>query len=167
MGRLEALDAFAVSAHIISWNGDYLIGKVVMSMNDYVIIDFVGEPARPVADRRAKTSPLKDGAGMIRSFSYAAYAGLFNYGNRRPGDLIRLQGCARLWESQASSAFLNHYMETAEGAAFLPAEPSEFKRLLDVFVMEKTLYELRYELSNRPAWARIPLQSLLDLISNP
>jgi maltose alpha-D-glucosyltransferase/alpha-amylase len=163
MSLLDRMQTLAVTATKIRIHGDYHLGQVLRANNDYVIIDFEGEPARPLAERRAKTSPLKDVAGMMRSFSYAAYAGLFNFANRRPGESLRLSGSARLWEREMSFVFLNTYLETAKGATFLPADPAGFDRLLEVFVMQKAFYELQYELNNRPLWARIPLQTLLDM----
>jgi maltose alpha-D-glucosyltransferase/alpha-amylase len=143
-------------------HGDYHLGQVLRSRNDYVIIDFEGEPARPLTERRAKASPVKDVAGMIRSFSYAAYAGLFNHAARRTADFERLVSCARVWERRTASAFLESYVETARVSSFLPSAPGDLERLLELFLLEKTFYELRYELNNRPSWVRVPLQSLLD-----
>jgi maltose alpha-D-glucosyltransferase/alpha-amylase len=100
---------------------------------------------------------------MIRSFSYAAYAGLFNHAHRQPGDFIRLISYARSWERKTSAVFLASYVERAGSSSFLPAQDG-FERLLELFVMEKMFYELRYELNNRPAWVRVPLQGILDMI---
>jgi maltose alpha-D-glucosyltransferase/alpha-amylase len=163
MRRLDRLQTAGVNTTKIRIHGDYHLGQVLRVKNDYVIIDFEGEPARPLAERRAKTSPLKDVAGMVRSFSYAAWAGLFSFANRRPGESTRLSGSARLWEREMSAVFLSSYKETAERATFLPEDPAEFERLLEVFVMQKAFYELQYELNNRPSWARIPLQTILEM----
>jgi maltose alpha-D-glucosyltransferase/alpha-amylase len=160
--RLDRLQVSGIAASKQRIHGDYHLGQVLRARNDYVIIDFEGEPARPLAERRAKASPVKDVAGMMRSFSYAAYAGLFNHAARRPAEFARLLGCARLWERRTASAFLESYVETAKGSSFLPSEPGDLERLLELFVLEKTFYELRYELNNRPLWIRVPLQGLLD-----
>ena len=159
LNRFQTLEAEGSKIRI---HGDYHLGQVLRTRNDYIIIDFEGEPGRPLVDRRAKASPLKDVAGMMRSFSYAAYTGLFNHVTRRPADFTRLLGSARLWERQTSSVFFENYRETAKGSSFLPLETTKLERLLDLFVMERTFYELRYELNNRPAWLRIPLQTILD-----
>jgi maltose alpha-D-glucosyltransferase/alpha-amylase len=100
---------------------------------------------------------------MLRSFSYAAYAGLIAHSNRRPGDFNRLLGYAYAWERQMSAAFLENYKQRAGGAIFHPADPAALDRLLQLFIMDKTFYELRYELNNRPAWARVPLQSIIGM----
>jgi maltose alpha-D-glucosyltransferase/alpha-amylase len=144
-------------------HGDYHLGQVLRVKTDYVILDFEGEPARPLAERRAKQSPLKDVAGMLRSFSYAAYATLMNYTSRRPEDLARLEPWAQLWERSTSAEFLRAYRETVPGAEFLPSDSGDFRKLLDVYVLDKALYELLYELNNRPAWVRIPLKGILSL----
>jgi maltose alpha-D-glucosyltransferase/alpha-amylase len=160
--RLERLQVSGIAASKQRIHGDYHLGQVLRTRNDYVIIDFEGEPARSLAERRAKASPLKDVAGMMRSFSYAAYASLFSHAARRPAEFARLVGCARLWAGRTASAFLESYVQTAKGSSLLPVEPGDLETLLEFFVLEKTFYELRYELNNRPLWVRIPLQSLLD-----
>jgi maltose alpha-D-glucosyltransferase/alpha-amylase len=144
-------------------HGDYHLGQVLRVKTDFVILDFEGEPARSLAYRRAKQCPLRDVAGMLRSFSYAAYASLINYTARHPEDVARLEPWAQLWERSAASAFLRAYRETAQGAEFLPVDSSDFQKLLDVFVLDKALYEVRYELSARPAWVRIPLMGIMSL----
>jgi maltose alpha-D-glucosyltransferase/alpha-amylase len=113
-----------------------------------------------------KQSPFKDVAGMVRSFGYAAYAGLFARAVSRQADVERLEPWARLWRTSASSAFLRAYFATAAGAAFIPADPSHRDALLQVFLLDKALYELNYELNNRPEWVRIPLRGILDLLDS-
>jgi len=144
-------------------HGDYHLGQVLKVKTDFVILDFEGEPARPLADRRAKQCPLKDVAGMLRSFSYAAYASLINYTARHPEDFDRLQPWAQLWERSVSAEFLRAYRVTAQGGEFLPPDRGDFRRLLDIFLMDKALYEVLYELNSRPAWVRIPLLGILSL----
>jgi maltose alpha-D-glucosyltransferase/alpha-amylase len=167
--RRRILDHFGVltgdglRAHRTRIHGDYHLGQVLRVKTDYVILDFEGEPARSLADRRAKLSPLKDVAGMLRSFSYAAYATLINYTSRRPDDLTRLEPWARLWEQSTAAEFLRTYRETARGADFLPSDADDFQKLLDAYVLDKALYELLYELNSRPAWVRIPLMGILAL----
>ena len=146
-------------------HGDYHLGQVLRSRGDFVILDFEGEPARSLLERRAKQSPMKDVAGMLRSFSYAAYTGLMRMLTRRPGDAERLEPWARLWEQSACSAFLRAYRLTmrAAGGMMVPAETEAFEQLLEIYVLDKALYELMYELNNRPAWVRIPLAGILAL----
>ncbi|MGC2500468.1 MAG: putative maltokinase, partial [Acidobacteriaceae bacterium] len=144
-------------------HGDYHLGQVLRSRGDFVILDFEGEPARPLAERRAKYSPLKDVAGMLRSFSYAAFVALTKYTTRRPEEYVQLESWARLWESSVSGAFLGSYRETVLGAPIVPEAPEDFQALLEIYMLDKALYELVYELNNRPAWIRIPLHGILSL----
>jgi maltose alpha-D-glucosyltransferase / alpha-amylase len=167
--RRRILDHFGTLISIgfqtqrIRIHGDYHLGQVLRVKTDFVILDFEGEPARSLAYRRAKQCPLKDVAGMLRSFSYAAYSSLLNYTARHPDDLARLEPWAQLWERTASAAFLRAYRETARGAAFMPPERSGFQKLLDMFLLDKALYEVLYELNARPAWVRIPLMGIMSL----
>jgi maltose alpha-D-glucosyltransferase/alpha-amylase len=146
----------------IRCHGDYHLGQVLWVDNDFVILDFEGEPTRTVDERRARQSPLKDVAGMLRSFHYAAYAGLFAFTRGRPEDFGRLEPWAELWFQWAAAAFLRAYRAAAGGAAFLPG-PGGFAALLDSFMLDKAFYELVYELNNRPDWVRIPLRGILAL----
>ncbi|HYM25200.1 MAG TPA: maltose alpha-D-glucosyltransferase [Vicinamibacterales bacterium] len=143
-------------------HGDYHLGQVLRAEDDFVLIDFEGEPARTIAERRAKQSPLKDVAGMLRSYSYAAYAALFVFTVHAPGDLAALEPWAETWRLWASRAFLAGYRETIGGISLVPE--SVFEPLLHAFTMDKALYELAYELDARPDWVRIPLIGLRKLI---
>src|SRR6202034_3096019 len=122
-------------------HGDYHLGQVLRSKGDFVILDFEGEPARPLAERRTKQSPLKDVAGMLRSFSYAAFSALMKYSSRRPEDFQRLEPWARLWEQSVSSAFLRTYCEFAQGVEVVPSQPVLFQQLLEAYVIDKAFYE--------------------------
>ena len=154
------------TASKIRIHGDYHLGQVLWSEGDFYILDFEGEPARPLAARRQKQSPMKDVAGMLRSFSYAAYAGLFAHTASRPSEYARLEAWARLWQTWAGASFLRGYFDTAAQALFVPTEPTQRDALLRLFVIDKALYELTYELNNRPDWVRIPLRGLLELIQS-
>jgi len=145
-------------------HGDYHLGQVLRVKTDFVILDFEGEPARPLAVRRSKQCPLKDLAGMLRSFGYAAYAGLMNYTSRHPEDLTRLEPWAQLWERSAAAEFLRAYHQAAQGPDFLPPGNADFRKLLNVFLLDKALYEVLYELNSRPAWLRIPLMGIMLLV---
>jgi maltose alpha-D-glucosyltransferase/alpha-amylase len=147
----------------IRTHGDYHLGQVLRTRNDFVIIDFEGEPARPLAERRAKHSPLKDVAGMLRSFSYAANATLMTYITRHPEDFEALEPWATLWERTVSAEFLSTYREGTPGSNILPPAEEDFRRLFDAYLLEKATYELMYELNNRPTWVRIPLAGILAL----
>jgi maltose alpha-D-glucosyltransferase / alpha-amylase len=146
-------------------HGDYHLGQVLRVKTDFFILDFEGEPARSLADRRVKQSPLKDVAGMLRSFSYAAYASLLNYTARHPEDVSRLQPWAALWERSVATEFLASYRHIAAGATFCPPDASDFRSLLNVFLLDKALYEVLYELNSRPSWVRIPLMGIMALLS--
>ena len=167
--RRQILDSFRVfpsngsEGQRIRIHGDYHLGQVLQSKPDFVIIDFEGEPARPIEQRRAKQSPLKDVAGMLRSLSYAAYASLIVYTARRPEDIERLDPWARLWEQSMRAEFLRTYRDSADAAAFLPAHEPDFRKLLGIYLLDKALYELSYELNTRPAWVRIPLMGVLSV----
>jgi maltose alpha-D-glucosyltransferase/alpha-amylase len=145
-------------------HGDYHLGQVLWSEGDFYIIDFEGEPARPLDVRRAKQSPMKDVAGMLRSFSYAMYAALFSYTSARRSEFPRLEQWGRLWQTWISAAFVKGYLSAAGSAPFLPSDPVQRATLLDLFLMDKAFYELAYELNNRPDWVRIPLRGIVELV---
>jgi maltose alpha-D-glucosyltransferase/alpha-amylase len=145
-------------------HGDYHLGQVLWVDNDFIILDFEGEPTRPVAQRRGKTSPLKDVAGMLRSLDYAAYAGLFAFTQEQPDDFARLEPWAQLWQQWTSAAFLRAYLAKSGNAAFLPRPIEASAELLNTWLLDKAFYELAYELNNRPDWVRIPLRGVLGLL---
>ena len=145
-------------------HGDYHLGQVLRADDDFIILDFEGEPARSVEERREKRSPLKDVVGMLRSFDYAAYAALFEYTKSRPEDFDRLEPWARLWQAWTSAAFWREYRAVSGKAAYLPDDPTALGLLLDAYTLDKILYELLYELNNRPDWVCIPLQGIESLI---
>jgi maltose alpha-D-glucosyltransferase/alpha-amylase len=147
----------------IRTHGDYHLGQVLRTRNDFIILDFEGEPARPLAERRRKYSPLRDAAGMLRSFSYAAVATLMTYTVRHPQDFASLEPSARLWERTVGDEFLQAYYAVAEAGNILPASEEDRRKLLNACLLEKAIYELTYELNNRPDWVRIPLAGILAL----
>ncbi len=167
--RDTLLEQFADLRHaagrpsLIRVHGDYHLGQVLVTEGDVVILDFEGEPARPLAERRAKSSPLKDVAGMLRSFSYATLTAQGASTQLRPEDAPRLTPWATLWESWVSAAFLRAYLAATRGASFLPSSEHGLEAVLRAYTLEKALYELAYELNNRPAWVHIPLTGLLQL----
>lgn len=161
LAAAESAPPAAVKTRI---HGDYHLGQVLWVGGDYVILDFEGEPTRSVEERRQKFSPVRDVAGMLRSYHYAAYAGLFEFTRDRPQDVARLVPWADLWHQWVSAAFLREYLAAAGDAPFLPRDRGEFAGLLDRFTLAKALYELNYELNNRPDWVRIPLGGVLSLL---
>lgn len=164
LSRVDALTERNPKALRIRCHGDFHLGQVLYTGRDFVIIDFEGEPARPLAERRAKQVPTVDVAGMIRSFHYAAYAALRKMDElpETAGDSSDLEQRALRWYRSTADAFLSGYGATAE-AAFCPASAEEREMLLVAYLIEKACYELAYELNNRPEWAGIPLKGLLQL----
>ncbi len=146
-------------------HGDYHLGQVLCVGDDFVIIDFEGEPARPLAERRAKQSPLRDVAGMLRSFSYAAEAGLRAVADLR-ATRASLAPWARSWEALTSESFVQGYLRNAGGAAFVPPDAHQLRQALVLFTLHKALYELQYEMNNRPSWAALPLRGILQISSS-
>jgi maltose alpha-D-glucosyltransferase/alpha-amylase len=144
-------------------HGDYHLGQVLRARGDYVILDFEGEPARSLEERRAKQSPLRDVAGMLRSFSYAAYGALEHFTQRHAGTAKAMGPWAQLWQNAASTEFLNAWRTTVAVNPHLIPQAVEADRLLNAYLLEKALYELLYELNNRPAWVRIPMVGILAL----
>jgi trehalose synthase-fused probable maltokinase len=139
-------------------HGDYHLGQVLRTGNDFMIIDFEGEPSRTIEERREKHSPLKDVAGMLRSVDYAvASAGADAEPERLPA--------LRSWGTEAADRFKAEYLAAVRAGrgSFLPADDASFARSLDLFIIDKALYEVRYELDNRPDWLHIPLGSLQDI----
>jgi len=140
-------------------HGDYHLGQVLFTGKDFVIVDMEGEPSRSLSERRYKRSPMRDLAGMIRSFEYAA-AFSVRHGPMRTEDVPALMPWARLWTRWASASFLRGYFEAAGDAAYLPKSQDGFAAMLDFYLLDKAIYELRYELNNRPEWVGIPLEGI-------
>jgi trehalose synthase-fused probable maltokinase len=147
----------------IRCHGDYHLGQVLWTGSDYVIIDFEGEPARPLRERRTKQSPLLDVAGMLRSFDYAASAVV----RSRRKAAIEFDGepWARVWSRRVGTEFLTAYRREVRTAAFWPRAPQAAEVLLAVHLLEKAVYELSYELNNRPEWIGIPLKGITDILN--
>ncbi|MDP1906158.1 MAG: maltose alpha-D-glucosyltransferase [Pseudomonadota bacterium] len=146
------------------YHGDYHLGQVLVSGNDFVIIDFEGEPARTLAERRRKGSPLRDVAGMLRSFDYAAAAaGCRPQGESQAACAVIAQ-LIESWRREVKTAFLEGWRAGIGGCAVCPRDPEQADALIRLFVLEKALYELRYELENRPHWLAIPLKGVMELM---
>ncbi|MBV8401461.1 MAG: putative maltokinase, partial [Acetobacteraceae bacterium] len=148
-------------------HGDYHLGQVLVTGGNAVIIDFEGEPLRPLAERRAKHSALRDVAGMLRSLAYAAAAASRALSQKLPpAERDAVEGPVAAWETEASQAFLDAYFEAARGSTFCPANRADADRFVRFFMLEKALYEIAYELANRPDWVVIPLQGILALLES-
>jgi maltose alpha-D-glucosyltransferase / alpha-amylase len=143
------------------YHGDYHLGQVLVSSNDFVIIDFEGEPARPLAERRAKHSPLRDVAGMLRSFDYARWSAVLR-DTYTDADRAKLAPLAQGWARETRETFQHAYDESARGSG-LYGSFADVQSLIELFELEKALYELRYEINNRPAWINVPLEGVLAL----
>ena len=171
--RLKAIVDSGVDGRRIRCHGDYHLGQVLNTGTDFVIIDFEGEPQRTLAERRRKRSPLADVAGMLRSFHYAVFGvltGEMPGSDLRPEDIPLLEPWAEAWYGWVGAAFLEGYFEAVEPADILPSTPEGLALQLDVQLLEKALYEVSYELNNRPDWVAIPLrgvQAVLDSQSAP
>ncbi len=146
-------------------HGDYHLGQVLFTGNNFVIIDFEGEPARALSERRLKRSCFRDIAGMIRSFHYAAYAALYKQASIRPDDIPFLQDWIRPWYQITEGSFLKGYLDTVAKAPFIPEKRSEMDILLNTFLLEKAVYELGYELNNRPDWVHLPIQGIKQILA--
>lgn len=157
--RFSALTKLRIDAKRIRIHGDYHLGQVLYNDKDFVIIDFEGEPARPLSERRLRRSPLRDVAGMLRSFHYAAYVALSKLEGKSS-----CEEWAELWHHYASAVFLKAYLRTVEGSVLIPKDRNALKVLLDAFLLEKAIYELHYEMNNRPEWIRIPIKGIVHLL---
>ncbi len=156
-----------IAAARIRCHGDYHLGQVLYTGNDFVIIDFEGEPARSLSERRLKRSPLRDVAGMLRSFHYVAHSAILKQmplSSSPEDDKPLLQHWAQYWYTWVSVEFLNTYLDIMAQTGLLPAKPEHLKILLEAFLLDKALYEVSYELNNRPDWVEVPLQGILNLM---
>jgi len=167
LSRFRSLLEKKFSAQRIRCHGDYHLGQLLYTGKDFVIIDFEGEPARPITERRIKRSALRDVAGMLRSFHYAAYSAIFSLEERalvRAEDVPYVEPWGVFWYMWTARAFLESYCEVTSDGCFFPDNKEELRVLLDLFLLEKAIYELGYELNNRPAWARIPIRGIQQLL---
>jgi trehalose synthase-fused probable maltokinase len=151
--RLAARAQIGAGGRVIRTHGDYHLGQTLHTPGGWVIIDFEGEPARPLPERRQKRSPLRDVASMLRSFAYATSAVKILRDRDAPPDL----------EQRAREQFLQHYLAAVD-SALLPAGDSQVANLLSIYELEKAIYELQYELDNRPDWVEIPVAGIRRLL---
>ena len=160
--RLTALRNRELSAQLSRIHGDYHLGQVLYTDDDFYIIDFEGEPLLSIPERRRKRPPLKDVAGMVRSFHYAAQGQLLLNAKRYEGQSLSER--AEAWYATVRDAYLAAYFEACGTADFLPPVREDREALLNLFVLEKAVYEVAYELNSRPAWLAIPLRGVLSLV---
>jgi maltose alpha-D-glucosyltransferase/alpha-amylase len=161
--RVAGLKIRAMKTRI---HGDLHLGQVLVVKNDFMIIDFEGEPRRSFEERRQKHTPLKDVAGMIRSIDYAAAAALRNADGIPSADRAGMEDFCNDWRRRTEDAFLSGYREEIEGSRAWPSSDGAAKKLLDLLILEKALYEIGYELANRPAWLTIPIDGVLRLLGS-
>ncbi|MDA4129999.1 MAG: putative maltokinase, partial [Thaumarchaeota archaeon] len=164
VGRISRLKQIKLDSVRSRIHGDYHLGQVLFTGKDFVIIDFEGEPARSLSDRRLKRSPIKDVAGMIRSFHYAAYSVLFKKTSVKKEDRELLLKAADVWYKAVTSLFLKSYLNTVGKSPILPSDKNALSVLLDAYLIDKAVYELGYEINNRPQWISIPLKGIEDLV---
>ncbi|SFG13366.1 maltose alpha-D-glucosyltransferase [Pontibacter chinhatensis] len=160
LDRLKMIFAHKIDTQKIRTHGDYHLGQVLFTGKDFYIIDFEGEPARSFSERRLKRSALRDVAGMIRSFHYAAYSALFQEEGLRKEDVDYLEAWAEQWYHYASGFYMHAYLGKTMGTGIVPAKEEDFETLIHTFLLEKAIYELGYELNNRPDWVLIPIRGI-------
>ncbi|MGC8489614.1 MAG: putative maltokinase, partial [Clostridia bacterium] len=164
LDHLQALLKERIDGLRIRLHGDLHLGQVLCTGGDFVFVDFEGEPARPLSERRIKRSPLRDVAGMLRSFHYAVWTRSFELNrDRTDRDPDRIRRFARLWYRIVADVYLTAYRGKLGDAGLFPDGP-HFYELLSVYLWEKALYELRYELDHRPEWVGVPLIGLMELM---
>jgi len=166
IGRFHDVTRQKITGMRIRCHGDYHLGQVLYTGNDFIIIDFEGEPARHLGERRIKRSPLRDVAGMIRSFHYATHAALRAQTSAisRPEDLPVLKEWAQAWYYWVSATFLKSYLELMADTPVLPQNRESMQVLLDAYLLDKAIYEVNYELNNRPDWVGLPLEGILQVL---
>ncbi|ACF12352.1 trehalose synthase [Chlorobaculum parvum NCIB 8327] len=159
--RKEKIDTVKIRIH-----GDYHLGQVLFTGNDFMILDFEGEPARSLSERKIKRSVYRDLAGMLRSFDYAAFNVLMQEHHIRPEERKAMEPWAELWSYYMGQRFIEVYTQHTEGKGLIPDEPRQRELLLRSYLMNKAIYELLYELNNRPEWLEIPINGIMRLIKN-
>ncbi|OGS28188.1 MAG: maltose alpha-D-glucosyltransferase [Elusimicrobia bacterium RIFOXYB2_FULL_48_7] len=164
INRFSLIYKEKTTAMKIRIHGDYHLGQLLFTGNDFASIDFEGEPMRTLNERRLKKSALKDIAGMIRSLHYAAYTSLMKHQAIKTENPQELEPWMFLWYKYTAGTFLNSYLETADGAVFIPSGQKQLENMLDIYMLEKAVYELGYELNNRPDWILIPMNGITSIL---
>jgi maltose alpha-D-glucosyltransferase/alpha-amylase len=163
--QIRTLIPHEAEAQKTRYHGDFHLGQVLAVKNDVLIIDFEGEPARPLADRRRKSLPLRDVAGMIRSFDYASFTAVRQLAEARPAAEPRMLQLAEAWRHRAVDGFRAAYRKAMRGCVAYPTNKNQERRILGFFALEKAIYEVSYELANRPGWVDIPLRGVLGILA--
>jgi maltose alpha-D-glucosyltransferase/alpha-amylase len=167
LARVSKLIRRRIVCSKIRTHGDFHLGQVLNTGKDFVIIDFEGEPSKSLSERKMKRCALRDVAGMMRSFQYAAHTALSMHRQTvRPEDVPLLEPWADHWANWISSAYLQSYLEAAQGAPFIPDNREDTELLLESFLLEKAVYEVAYELNNRPKWIAIPLRGIRQILKD-
>ena len=167
--RLKPLRDRRIPTTRIRIHGDYHLGQVLFTGKDFVAIDFEGDPRRSIGERRIKYSPLRDVAGMLRSFHYAAHAALYG---KVPGivpakeSVTQLHQWAGFWYRWVGAAFLHGYLQAQGVSSLLMIAGEEFRILLDAYLLERGMIEIISDLQNRPEWARIPIVGILEILGS-
>ncbi len=170
LSQFRVLETARLTSPRTRVHGDYHLGQVLYTGSDFIIIDFEGEPERSLAERRIKRSPLCDVAGMLRSFHYAAMTGLRRAAQGLDASSVtarRIDALAQFWMRAVSIAFLDSYLKIAGEGVFFPQRRDELNTLLRIYLLDKAMYELVYELKNRPDWVIIPLDGISNLLLKP
>jgi trehalose synthase-fused probable maltokinase len=163
--RLQAIEDLVDVGAKTRIHGDYHLGQVLLGPRGWLILDFEGEPLRSLEERRSLQSPLRDVAGMLRSFSYATYSALYERAEPDSDRWSQLEPWAATFEELARDYFLQAYLRTSHEADLLPQDRDDLLRLLDFFELDKALYEVNYEIGHRPEWVRIPLRGIIDVVN--
>jgi maltose alpha-D-glucosyltransferase/alpha-amylase len=165
--RVQAVDAERIDAVKTRYHGDLHLGQVLVAQNDVVIIDFEGEPQRSLEERRRKHTPLRDVAGILRSFDYAAAAAVRAAAQVPAFDVGGFERFCAEWRDFSVKSFMEQYREKVADCPIWPSHPGAAKALSELMIIEKAFYEIGYELANRPAWLSIPVRHMVDLIESP
>jgi maltose alpha-D-glucosyltransferase/alpha-amylase len=153
------------AAHKIRIHGDFHLGQALYTGRDFIFLDFEGEPARPLGERKLKRSALRDVAGMMRSFQYAAYNALWQPA-MRPEDVPFLERWADVWYREMSSIFLQSYLAATSDAPFIPRNEADLRIALEAYLLDKAVYEIGYELNHRPGWVVIPIRGIKHILKS-
>jgi maltose alpha-D-glucosyltransferase/alpha-amylase len=167
--RFRAIYERSMDAVRIRHHGNYHLGQVLYTGKEFLIIDFEGEPSIALSERRLKRSPLRDVAGMIRSFQYAAHAALLDqvkHGTLAATQMESLAAWTKFWSRWVGATFYKAYRETAGTAAFLPSKETDLQTMMDTYLLRRAVHELGNELNQRPDWVEIPLQGILELVNS-
>jgi maltose alpha-D-glucosyltransferase/alpha-amylase len=163
--RLHELLPENVAALKIRLHGDFHLGQMLIVKDDIFIIDFEGEPRRPLDERRRKAPAARDVAGLVRSIDYSATAALERALKIAPDENGKLSAALDAWRNRSAAAFLGAYRETMTDARLWPADAGTAEAMLNFFLLEKVFYEIEYELAYRPEWLRVPLTGALHILS--